>query len=310
MTIVRFSFTVAMVSILLAMFVPAQPLMASGQAGPVGPFTWNAQIFSNPTLAGTPIITRLDQVIGFNWGLGSPGLGIPTDNFSARWTTSATLSAGTYRFTILADDSVRLYVDGTIILNTFGTPRPGETLTAQAALGTGSHSLQLEYRELTSTAYLYLTIEQIAVTPPTPTGPPVGRVNTTGLNVHAGPGYNYSIVVLAFMDWPMTLLGRNRDTTWLQVKTEYGQVGWVEVSHITTSYPVAALPITDGTQPKPPSPAPAPQPGTQARRHVVQPGETLYRIAVRYGVDMYALAQVNGIINLNLIFAGQVLIIP
>lgn len=44
--------------------------------------------------------------------------------------------------------------------------------------------------------------------------------------------------------------------------------------------------------------------------YVVQPGDTLYRISVRFGVSMWTLAQVNGIYNINLIFAGQTLVIP
>ena len=44
--------------------------------------------------------------------------------------------------------------------------------------------------------------------------------------------------------------------------------------------------------------------------HVVAPGETLFRIAQRYGVSMTAIAQANGISNLNLIYSGQRLTIP
>jgi len=44
--------------------------------------------------------------------------------------------------------------------------------------------------------------------------------------------------------------------------------------------------------------------------HVVQPGETLYRIARNYGVPLEALARANGIENVNLIRAGQRLVIP
>jgi len=44
--------------------------------------------------------------------------------------------------------------------------------------------------------------------------------------------------------------------------------------------------------------------------HVVAPGENLYRISLRYGVSMSAIAQANGISNLNLIFSGQRLTIP
>ncbi len=44
--------------------------------------------------------------------------------------------------------------------------------------------------------------------------------------------------------------------------------------------------------------------------HVVQPGETLFRIAMRYGVTVEAIAQANGITNPTLIYAGQQLVIP
>ena len=44
--------------------------------------------------------------------------------------------------------------------------------------------------------------------------------------------------------------------------------------------------------------------------HVVQSGENLFRIALRYGVDMAELAQVNNITDTSQIYAGQVLIIP
>jgi len=44
--------------------------------------------------------------------------------------------------------------------------------------------------------------------------------------------------------------------------------------------------------------------------HTVVSGENLYRIALKYGVSMYAIAEANGITNLNYIYVGQVLCIP
>lgn len=44
--------------------------------------------------------------------------------------------------------------------------------------------------------------------------------------------------------------------------------------------------------------------------HVVQPGETLGGLAARYGVTVQALADANGIVNRNLIYVGQRLVIP
>ena len=44
--------------------------------------------------------------------------------------------------------------------------------------------------------------------------------------------------------------------------------------------------------------------------HIVQPGENLYRIALRYGVDMNTLAEANNIVDQTRVFSGQTLIIP
>jgi LysM repeat protein len=47
-----------------------------------------------------------------------------------------------------------------------------------------------------------------------------------------------------------------------------------------------------------------------AQRYVVQPGDTLSRIADRFGVSVQALQQANGIADQNVISVGQTLIIP
>ena len=58
------------------------------------------------------------------------------------------------------------------------------------------------------------------------------------------------------------------------------------------------------------------QPKVQAQEtggqiiHLVQPGENLFRIALRYGTTVQAIAAANGIADPTRIFAGQRLIIP
>lgn len=44
--------------------------------------------------------------------------------------------------------------------------------------------------------------------------------------------------------------------------------------------------------------------------HVVSPGETLFSIAMRYGVTVEAMMQQNGLINPNIIYVGQPLVVP
>lgn len=44
--------------------------------------------------------------------------------------------------------------------------------------------------------------------------------------------------------------------------------------------------------------------------HVVQAGENLYRISLRYGTSIQAIVAANGIVDPNVIFVGQTLVIP
>ena len=46
------------------------------------------------------------------------------------------------------------------------------------------------------------------------------------------------------------------------------------------------------------------------RRHVVRPGESLWRIAALYGTTVDAIARENRLTNVNLIYPGQSLVIP
>lgn len=55
---------------------------------------------------------------------------------------------------------------------------------------------------------------------------------------------------------------------------------------------------------------PAPTPSGEGDVHVVQAGETLAEIAIRYGVDLDALVELNGIDNIDHIEVGQELLIP
>jgi hypothetical protein len=51
---------------------------------------------------------RNEAGINLNCCAGSPDPGVPADNFSIRWHRYAWFHVGTYRFTLFADDGVRL----------------------------------------------------------------------------------------------------------------------------------------------------------------------------------------------------------
>jgi LysM repeat protein len=55
---------------------------------------------------------------------------------------------------------------------------------------------------------------------------------------------------------------------------------------------------------------PPPQPWPILGYHTVRPYETLFCIGRGYGVDPWAIARTNGIVNVNYLWPGQVLAIP
>ncbi|MDW7982486.1 MAG: LysM domain-containing protein [Thermomicrobium sp.] len=86
---------------------------------------------------------------------------------------------------------------------------------------------------------------------------------------------------------------------------------------VPTPTPFPVLPVVTPTPPPPslavPTPTTAPAAPTApagGTTYVVQPGDTLYSIAVRFGVSLQALIDANGIEDPNQLQAGQVLVIP
>ena len=58
-----------------------------------------AEYFANNAMSGTPVLTRVDKQIDFDWNSASPVAGVPADHFAVRWTgTIAAPAAGTYAF--------------------------------------------------------------------------------------------------------------------------------------------------------------------------------------------------------------------
>ena len=130
-----------------------------------------AAYFDNRNLAGAPVLTRPDDAIDFDWGGGTPGDGVPADNFSARWTKSVTVAEeGFYKFTVTGDDGVRLYVDGQKVLDRW-VPQGATTYTVTRHLSQGTHELVLEYFEAGGNAVARFGYERTADPPPPPPEP-------------------------------------------------------------------------------------------------------------------------------------------
>lgn len=92
-------------------------------------FTWNT---TAPPLNGlrgeyfagmtpgltTPLMTRTDATLDFDWGGGSPGAPVSSDEFSIRWTGTLTaLYTETYNFALPVDNGVRVWINNVLVLD-------------------------------------------------------------------------------------------------------------------------------------------------------------------------------------------------
>ena len=95
-----------------------RPLPAEWLTASDGSQGFTAEYYRNTNLSGEPYLTRVDPTIDFDWGDGSPANGIPSDNYSIRWTATFTNKAELpVRLATLSDDGIRVSVDGKWIIN-------------------------------------------------------------------------------------------------------------------------------------------------------------------------------------------------
>ena len=107
-----------------------------------------AEYFSNRDLSGAPSLTRIDPTVDFAWGNGSPAQGLPSDEFSARWTGKLVPKVtGHYLLSIRGDDGYRLSVDGKEVLQDWSDHAPRTRGTVMALEADRAYDLVLEYYE-------------------------------------------------------------------------------------------------------------------------------------------------------------------
>lgn len=124
---------------------------------------WRGEYFTNRYLAGSPALIRNDEILDFYWGSGSPASGIPSNDFSVRWSRSPYFDGGRYRFHVRVDDGVRLYLDNNLIIDQWNDGSERE-YTADRDLGSGYHALRAEYYDNSGEARFVLWWERISDT--------------------------------------------------------------------------------------------------------------------------------------------------
>ena len=97
----------------------------------------------------TLVLTRVDPTVNFTWGTAAPAAGVTADNFSVRWTgrVQAPVS-GTYRFTTVSDDGIRLWVNGVQVINNWTDHAATTNTSAAITLTAGvKYTITLEFYE-------------------------------------------------------------------------------------------------------------------------------------------------------------------
>ncbi len=148
--------------------------------------------FTNVTFNTPPTLTRTDAVVNFNWGTGAPSPVVGTNNFVVRWTGTVQPQFNeTYTFSTTADDGVRLYLNGQLLINDWvdktGATTHSNSLTLVAQQ---LYNLELDYYEKTNNASVSLAwsspstplaiIPQTQLYPFTTTPPSVVLTGPTG----------------------------------------------------------------------------------------------------------------------------------
>ncbi|GIH08296.1 hypothetical protein Rhe02_63630 [Rhizocola hellebori] len=115
--------------------------------------------WANPDLTGAPALHAHDPgPLSSDWGSGSPGTGVPADNFSGRYTGTIIFpSAGTYTLRFVRDNKLAVYLNDVIhLLKWDNTTSPGDDVTVTVTAANVARRLRIDYADVTGPAKLQM----------------------------------------------------------------------------------------------------------------------------------------------------------
>ncbi|MFG3497893.1 PA14 domain-containing protein [Streptomyces sp. NPDC047928] len=150
--------TLAVTAVLAATggLVTATPASAAVTcASPV----WKVQYFANTSLSGTPKLTGCDAAISENYGYGDPpGVVLPKDNFSVRWSVTRDFgSGGPFTLTAATQDGIRVYVDGVRRVDVWKNVSTTQKRAVNLTIPAGRHTLRVDFVAWTGAANVAFT---------------------------------------------------------------------------------------------------------------------------------------------------------
>jgi autotransporter-associated beta strand protein len=161
-------------------------------------------------------LTRTDAQVDFDWGTGPPDAALGADTFSVRWDGLLLVpETGTYTFSTLNSDGVRLYVNGVPVIDGYTDQNTHWNDSAAVNLTAGQMvDLHLRYYENTGSAVAKLKW----------TGPPFAGANGAIIGsqwLYDGTGmirtpyaHSQSVALIRNTPQPVTLMGSGGNLTY------------------------------------------------------------------------------------------------
>ncbi|GAB1422039.1 hypothetical protein MASR2M15_22460 [Anaerolineales bacterium] len=204
---------------------------------------WLGQYYNTSDFSGTPVLSRTDQTINFNWGAGSPDGAVTASSFSVIWTSTQNFAAGTYTFYGGSDGGIQFYLDNVLILDNINNASGFQTVTASTTVTEGAHTLQVRYRKTTTTASVQFYWTGASITGPsatvvptayptqTPLPPiPAGALRATVINAHRlnirdVPSLGGMVLDKILRGQTYAVIGRDAKARWFLLQLS-GKTGW------------------------------------------------------------------------------------
>ncbi|MCU1415130.1 MAG: hypothetical protein JWN80_2470, partial [Microbacteriaceae bacterium] len=110
----------------------------------------------------TPVLTRTDPGVSFDWGTGAPAPQVPANYFLAKWTGFVQLptTGGPYTFGVASDSGVKLSVGGSQLIDQWSAAPSGtQWATTNSGSSTTPMPIELDYHDTTGGAAVQLWVK-------------------------------------------------------------------------------------------------------------------------------------------------------
>ena len=236
-----------------------------GAATSGGGENWTVEYFNNLIWAAPAVAVETAPADGINrnYGLNAPAGNVIADGWSARWSRGVNFPAGTYTFTVRADDGVKVRIDGNEILNQ-AQFIGNASFSGQVFLTEGRHVITVEHYDEVDVAALFVTWSPnvgttldsgggVVAAPSTPVSNPTtvsastATITASGLYFRRTPQQYWDNILTTLRSGEVyPAIGRSGDGVWVQLNAN-GVNGWSMAQFVSLSSPLNLLPVTDGT---------------------------------------------------------------